>query len=49
MHLSKGEGKHLEGLPRPATDTAFMDNLAAISRPYGTTIEKEGGLWVCRW
>ena len=49
VQLSKGEGKHLEGLPRPAKDTAFMERLSAISKPYGTTMEQDGDLWVCHW
>lgn len=49
VKASKGEGKHLEGLPRPAKDLSFMDHLADISRPYGVEITMENGLGVCRW
>ncbi len=49
VKASKGEGKHLEGLPQPAKDLAFMEDLAKMSAPYGVSIQMENGLGVCRW
>ena len=49
VKVSKGEGKHQEGLPCPAKTDAFMERLSEISKPFGTTMEKEGERWVCRW
>ena len=49
VYASCGEGKYIEGLPQPAKDTAFMEKLAELSRPYGVEIVPEDGLWVCRW
>ena len=49
VYASCGEGKYIEGLPQPAKDTAFMEKLAEISKPYGVEIVPEDGLWVCRW
>ena len=50
VYASCGEGKYLEGLPQPAKDTAFMEKLAELSRPYGVEITPDDdGLWVCRW
>lgn len=49
VYASCGEGKYIEGLPQRAKDTAFMDKLAEISKPYGVEIKEEDGLWVCRW
>ena len=47
---SLGEGKHLEGLPRPAQDTAFMDRLAALCAPYGVSLSRgEDGIYTCNW
>ena len=49
VYASCGEGKYIEGLPQPAKDTAFMEKLAELSKPYGVEITPEDGLWVCRW
>ena len=49
IKASRGEGKMLEGLPRPAKNTDFMESLARLSAPYGTKISFEGGEWVCKW
>lgn len=49
VKASKGEGKHLEGLPRPAENLDFMYELAKMSEPYGVRITLEGGEWICRW
>ena len=43
------EGKHLEGLPQPSKDVAFIEKLAGLSKPYGVTIKMEDGLAVCSW
>lgn len=49
VKASKGEGKHLEGLPRVATDLGFIEELNRISTPYGVKIKVEDGLAVCEW
>ena len=50
VYASCGEGKYLEGLPQIAKDTAFMEKLAELSKPYGVEITPDDdGLWVCRW
>ena len=49
VKASKGDGKHLEGLPQPAADTSFMEDLARMSEPFGLKITMENGLGVCRW
>lgn len=50
IKASKGEGKHLEGLPRPAVDLGFISELRDMSRPYGVTVEMgEDGLAHCSW
>ena len=49
VKASKGEGKHLEGLPQPAKDTEFIKDLAKMSAPYGVTIELRDGLAYCKW
>lgn len=47
---SLGEGKHLEGLPRPAKDTAFMERLASLCAPYGVTLTRgEDGIFDCHF
>jgi len=46
---SKGEGKHLEGLPQLAKDVGFIDELAKMSAPYGVKIEMKDGLAYCKW
>ena len=43
------EGKHLEGLPQPSKDVAFIEKLAGLSKPYGVTVKMEDGLAVCTW
>lgn len=43
------EGKHLEGLPQPSKDTAFIDKLAKLSEPFGVKIKMENGVAVCTW
>ena len=49
VKANKGDGKHLEGLPQPAADTSFMEDLARMSEPFGLKITMENGLGVCRW
>lgn len=49
VKASKGEGKMLEGLPRPAVNTDFMLALAKMSEPYGVKIAPQNGEWVCKW
>jgi poly-gamma-glutamate synthesis protein (capsule biosynthesis protein) len=49
VYATCGEGKYLEGLPQPAKDTAFMNKLADLSRPFGVEIVEKDGLWECRW
>ncbi|MBQ9086155.1 MAG: CapA family protein [Clostridia bacterium] len=49
IRISRGEGKHLEGLPQPAADTEFMNRLADMSKTYGVTIKMEDGIAVCSW
>ena len=49
VYASCGEGKYREGLPQPAKDTAFMEKLAELSRPYGVEITEKDGLWECCW
>ena len=49
VKANKGDGKHLEGLPQPATDLSFMEDLARMSREYGVDIKMENGVAVCRW
>ena len=49
VRASKGEGKHLEGLPQPAKDLSFIDKLAELSAPFGVKITTENGVAVCRW
>jgi poly-gamma-glutamate synthesis protein (capsule biosynthesis protein) len=49
VKASKGEGYMLEGLPRPAVDTKFMNDLAKMSKPYGVNITLENGEWICKW
>lgn len=50
VYASCGEGKYIEGLPQRAKDTAFMEKLAEISKPYGVEITPDSdGIWNCRW
>ena len=49
VKASKGDGKHLEGLPQPAKDLTFIEELAAMSAPYGVTVTMENDVAVCRW
>jgi poly-gamma-glutamate synthesis protein (capsule biosynthesis protein) len=49
VEMMKGEGKHLEGLPRIAKDISFIEHLAEISKPYGVNIEWKDGIAVCTW
>ena len=46
---AKGTGYHLEGLPQPSPDTAFVDNFAKMSKPYGVEMELKDGLIHCKW
>lgn len=46
---SLGEGRHLEGLPRPSNDPAFLKDLAEKSKKYGVNIFNENGKIVCKW
>ncbi|MBQ8391675.1 MAG: CapA family protein [Clostridia bacterium] len=44
------EGNQSEiGLPRLAKDDSFINRLAEISAPYGVTMKKENGVYVCEW
>lgn len=49
VKASKGEGKHLEGLPQPAKDVKFIEHLNELSKPYGVEIAMESGVAVCSW
>ena len=49
VKASKGEGYMLEGLPRPARNTDFMQDLAKMSEPYGVKISEKSGEWICEW
>lgn len=49
IKISKNEGKHAEGLPKPAEDLSFIEHLAQISAPYGVKIEMRDGVAVCSW
>ena len=49
VKASKGEGKHLEGLPRPAKNLKFIDKLAEMSEPYGVKMSLKNGLVHCEW
>ncbi|MBR4288386.1 MAG: CapA family protein [Clostridia bacterium] len=50
VKATKGEkGHHLEGLPQPVEEYAFMEKLASLSAPYGVEIKMENGLGVCTW
>ena len=49
VKASKGEGKILEGLPRPAKNTDFMQEFSRMSEPYGVNITFENGEWVGKW
>jgi poly-gamma-glutamate synthesis protein (capsule biosynthesis protein) len=49
VKVSKNEGKHLEGLPKVAENTEFIDRLAKLSAPYGVKIEMKDGIAVCTW
>ena len=44
-------GKDTEiGLPRKSDDTAFMDDFARLSEPFGVKIKPSGrGLYTCEW
>ena len=37
------------GLPFISEDTGFIEKLAKISEAYGTKIEMQGGVAVCKW
>lgn len=43
-----GDPAH-NGLPFVAQDTAFMDKLDSLSKPYGVRIVKENGKYICKW
>ena len=49
VKASKGEGYMLEGLPRPARNTDFMQDFAKMSEPYGVKISEKTGEWICEW
>ena len=49
VYASCGEGKYIEGLPQPAKDTAFIEKLAELSKPFGVDIYMEDGLAICKW
>lgn len=49
VKASKGEGKMLEGLPRPAKDTRFMEKLSSLSKPFGVEVVEKDGKWICVW
>ena len=47
--MKEGANKSEWGLPALSEDTAFIEHLDKISRPYGTTVTMENGIAVCRW
>jgi poly-gamma-glutamate synthesis protein (capsule biosynthesis protein) len=48
--LSRHDKRSASGLPRLATDTAFLDDFIARCATYGTRVEKAAdGSFVCRW
>ena len=49
VKASKGESKGLEGLPQPATELGFIEDLAKMSKEFGVTIEMKDGLAYCKW
>ena len=49
VKVSKGEGKHIEGLPVPVDGKEIIERLAELSRPYGVKITYKDGLGVCEW
>lgn len=49
VKASKGEGKHVEGLPKPVSNPEFINHLAELSKPYGVDIEMKDGIAVCHW
>ena len=49
VKANKGGGKHLEGLPQPAADTGFIEELNALSRELGVSIQMVDGLAECKW
>ncbi len=50
VKASTHEGKHVEGLPKPVKDTAFVEKLARLSAPYGVKITMtEDGIAKCDW
>lgn len=50
IKISRHEGQHLEGLPKPASDVSFMEKLKAMCKPYGVDFDfDESGAAVCRW
>ena len=48
MGIMKGNQSEI-GLPVIAEDDSFMERLAELSKPYGVTMEKEDGVYVCKW
>ena len=48
MGVMKGNQSEI-GLPRIAQDDSFMNRLAVLSAPYGVTMKKENGVYVCEW
>ena len=49
VKASKGDGKHLEGLPMPVEGKEIIERLAKLSKPYGVKITYKDGLGVCEW
>ena len=49
LSLSMHGKKSDEGLPFISKDTGFIEKLAKISEAYGTKIEMQGEVAVCKW
>lgn len=49
VKASLGEGKHLEGLPRPTKDLGFIEKLAEMSEPFGVKMTVLDGIVECEW
>lgn len=50
VRISRHDGHHLMGLPRPTEDTAFIDKLSKLSQPFGVTVTMNSdGFAECTW
>ena len=49
VKASKGDGKHLEGLPQPAKNLDFVDDFAKMSAEYGVKMSLKDELIYCEW